>query len=53
MKYIVDVKEASYATVQVEADTMEDAEMLIEEMYCEGRIDWKESYLETDGRGME
>lgn len=38
MKFIVDVKDISYGTVEVEADSVEQAEEKAQDMYFSGQI---------------
>ena len=40
MKYLVDVKEVSYATIEVEAESPEDAENKAGLAYYDGIINW-------------
>lgn len=50
MKYIVDVKDISYGTIEVEADSVEQAEEKAQEMYFSGKINWEEADVSYDAR---
>ncbi len=50
MKYLVDVKDTSYATVEVEARSQEEAEQLAEQAYYDGKIEWEDCDLEYTAR---
>ena len=43
MKYFVDVKDISYATIAVEAKDAAEAEAIAKELYFRGKINWKEA----------
>ena len=43
MKYFVDVKDISYATIAVEAKDVAEAEAIAKELYFSGKIDWAEA----------
>ena len=43
MKYFVDVKDISYATIAVEAKDAAEAEAIAKELYFNGRINWNEA----------
>ena len=53
MKYIVDVKDISYGTVEVEADSVEQAEEKAETLYFEGMIMWDEADVSYSARPHE
>ena len=40
MKYLVDVKDISYGTVEVEAESKEQAEEMAQDMYFGGQVMW-------------
>ena len=40
MKYIVDVKDISYGRIEVEADSVEEAQEKAEELYFSGHVPW-------------
>ena len=40
MKYIVDVKDISYGRIEVEAESIEEAQEKAEEMYFSGMVPW-------------
>ena len=42
MKYIVDIKDVSYGRVEVEADSVEQAQKEAEEMYFDGLVPWED-----------
>lgn len=50
MKYLVDIKETSYATIEVEANSAEEASVNAEEAYFSGRVDWDDSDLDIEVR---
>ena len=50
MKYIVDVKDISYGTVEVEADSAEQAEEKAQDMYFSGQINWDEADVSYSAR---
>ena len=50
MKFIVDVKDISYGTVEVEADSVEQAEEKAQDMYFSGQINWDEADVSYDVR---
>ena len=50
MKFIVDVKDISYGTVEVEADSVEQAEEKAQDMYFSGQINWEEADVSYDVR---
>ena len=43
MKYIVDVKDISYGRIEVEADSIEEAQEKAEEIYLCGQVPWADS----------
>lgn len=53
MKYLVDTKDTSYATVEVEAESKEAAEDLAFALYSEGRIEWQDCDIDIDARKRE
>ena len=53
MKYLVDIKDTSYATVEVEAGSKEQAEGLAQGLYYEGRVEWQDCDLEVAARKSE
>ncbi len=40
MKYIVDIKDVSYGRIEVDADSVEQAQEKAEEMYFDGLVLW-------------
>ena len=50
MKYIVDVKDISYGRVEVEADSIEEAQEKAEEMYFCGQVPWADSDVSYEVR---
>ena len=50
MKYIVDVKDISYGTVDVEADSKEQAEEMAQDMYFDGQVMWDEADVSYEAR---
>ena len=53
MKFIVDVKDISYGTVEVEADSAEQAEEKAQDMYFSGQINWDEADVSYEARPKE
>ena len=53
MKFIVDVKDISYGTVEVEADSAEQAEEKAQDMYFSGQINWDEADVSYESRPKE
>lgn len=53
MKFLVDIKDTSYATVEVDADSKEAAEEIAYGLYYEGRVEWKDCDIEVDARKAE
>ena len=45
MKYFVDVKDISYATIAVEAKDAAEAEAIAKKLYFRGKINWNEAYV--------
>ena len=43
MKYFVDEKDISYATIAVEAKDAAEAEAIAKELYFSGKINWNEA----------
>ena len=50
MKYIVDVKDISYGTVEVEANSKEQAEEMAQDMYFDGQVMWDEAGVSYEAR---
>lgn len=50
MKYFVDVKDISYATIAVEAKDAAEAEAIAKELYFNGRINWNEADVTREAR---
>lgn len=50
MKYIVDVKDISYGTVEVEADSIEQAEEKAQNLYFSGQVNWEEADVSYSAR---
>ena len=50
MKYIVDVKDISYGRIEVEADSVEEAQEKAEEMYFSGQVPWADCDVSYDAR---
>ena len=48
MKYTVDVKDTSYATIIVEASSKEEAEALALEKYYEGTTEWEDCDIDIE-----
>lgn len=53
MKYMVDVKDTSYATIEVEANSKEEAEALAESAYYDGKVEWQGCDVDYEARPME
>ena len=53
MKYTVDVKDTSYATIIVEASTKEEAEALALEKYYAGTMEWEDCDIDIEARVRE
>ena len=50
MKYIVDVKDISYGRVEVEAESIEEAQEKAEEMYFCGQVPWADCDVSYEAR---
>lgn len=50
MKFLVDVKDISYATIAVEAKDAAEAEAIAKELYFNGKIDWNEADVIWEAR---
>ena len=50
MKYLVDVKDISYGTVEVEAESKEQAEEMAQDMYFGGQFMWDEADVSYEAR---
>lgn len=50
MKYIVDAKDISYGTVEVEADSIEQAEEKAQDLYFNGQVNWDEADVSYSAR---
>lgn len=53
MKNAVDVKDTSYATMEVEANSREEAERLAEAAYYDGKVEWQGCDVEYEARPVE
>ena len=53
MKFFVDVKDTSYATLEVEAESQEEAEKIAQTRYFEGDLVWLDSDLEIEAYPVE
>ena len=53
MKYAVDVKDTRYSTVEVEANSKEEAEQLAMAAYYEGNVEWRDCDVEYEARPVE
>ena len=53
MKFKVDIKDTSYATVEVEARSAEEAEEKAEELYYNGRVEWAACDVDYQARPAE
>lgn len=53
MKYLVDIKDTSYATVEVVANSKEEAEEKAHALYYEGCVEWQDCDLELEARELE
>ena len=53
MKYLVDIKDTSYATVDVEANFREQAEEIAYARYYEGTVEWQDCDIEVEARKTE
>lgn len=52
MKYTVKVKDISYGYVEVEADSVEEAEEKAEEIYFDGNVLWGKSDTSFEARPL-
>lgn len=50
MKFLVDVKDISYATIAVEAKDAAEAEAIAKELYFSGKINWDEADVAWEAR---
>ena len=50
MKYIVDVKDVSYGRVEVEAESIDEAQEKAEEMYFSGQVPWADCDISYTAR---
>ena len=50
MKYFVDVKDISYATIAVEAKDAAEAEAIAKELYFNGKLNWNEADVTREAR---
>ena len=50
MKYFVDVKDISYATIAVEAKDAAEAEAIAKELYFSGKNNWNEADVTWEAR---
>ena len=53
MKYLVDIKDTSYATAEVEANSQEQAEEIAYARYYEGTVEWQDCDIEVEARKIE
>ena len=53
MRYFVDIKDTSYATITVEADSLEEAEEKAQDAYYNGMVEWRDCDLDIEARIME
>ena len=53
MNYLVDIKDPSYATVEVEAASKEQAEEIAYGRYYEGTVEWRDCDIEVEARKSE
>ena len=53
MKYKVDIKDTSYATVEVDARSQEEAEQKAAELYYNGRVEWADCEVDYSARPAE
>lgn len=49
----MDIKDTSYATVEVEADSKEQAEEKAHGFYYEGRVEWQDCDIDIEARRYE
>lgn len=50
MRYIVDVKDVSYGSVAIEADSIEQAEEKAQDLYFSGQVNWDEADVSYSAR---
>lgn len=50
MRYIVDVKDVSYGSVAIEADSIEQAEEKAQVLYFSGQVNWDEADVSYSAR---
>lgn len=50
MKFLVDVKDISYAIIAVEAKDAAEAEAIAKDLYFSGKIDWAEADVTWEAR---
>ena len=50
MKYIVDVKDISYGKIEVEAESIEEAQEKAEELYFSGHVPWTDCDVSYEAR---
>ena len=50
MKYIVDVKDISYGRIEVEAESVEEAQEKAEELYFSGMVPWADCDVSYEAR---
>ena len=50
MKYLVDIKDTSYATVEVDANSVEEAEEKAHAAYYHGCVEWQDCDLDIEAR---
>lgn len=53
MKFLVDIKDTSYATIEVNADSKEEAEQIAMAEYYAGNIGWDDCDIDLDVRKKE
>lgn len=53
MKYLVDIKDTSYATIEVNAGSREEAENIAMAEYYAGNINWADCDIELEARKKE
>ena len=53
MKYIVDVKDISYGSIEVEAGSVEEAQEKAEELYFSGYVPWSDCDVSYEARPKE
>ena len=50
MKYLVDIKDTSYATIEVDANSIEEAEEKAHAAYYHGCVEWQDCALDIEAR---